>query len=170
MGLALAGAPDVVHLLPFLGRLSDRDDLGAALATTIAPAVTATLFITVALLAVNYAARFTGVVSVSAARLRAFKATFYVLTFVATAWIIAVGAMVFGIEAFNTSRARSKTVADGTTYIAVLLMVIVLNASVIAPGLMMLQPVRLWKVWRAQQRAITPRQMFRGKCLLRWFD
>ncbi|QRV86749.1 short transient receptor potential channel 7 [Ceratobasidium sp. AG-Ba] len=162
VGLALAGAPDVVHFLPFLARLSDRDDLGAALATTFAPAIAVTLFITVALLVVNYAAKHTGAVSVSAARLRQFKATFYVLAFVATAWIITAGALIFGMQAFDTSTGRTSTAANGTTYIAVLLMVIVLNAAVIAPGLLMLQPVRLWKIWRAQRKAITPRQHFRA--------
>ncbi|KAG8742653.1 hypothetical protein FRC10_001136 [Ceratobasidium sp. 414] len=161
-GLALAGAPDVAHFLPFLGRLSNRDDLGAALATTFVPAVAATLFISIALVVVNYAARYAGAISVSATRFRAFKATFYVLVFVATAWIIAVGALIFGLHAFDTSTARAGTVADGATYIAVLLMVIVLNAAVIAPGLLMLQPVRLWKVWRARRKAVTPRQHFRA--------
>ncbi|KAG9123087.1 hypothetical protein FRC07_000242 [Ceratobasidium sp. 392] len=162
VGLALAGAPDVAHFLPFLKRLSDRDDLGAALATTFVPAVLATLFISIALVIINYAARHTGAVSVSASRFRAFKATFYVLVFVATVWIIAVGALIFGLQAFDTSTARTSTVANGATYIAVLLMVIVLNAAVIAPGLLMLQPVRLWKVWKAQKQSITPRQYFRA--------
>ncbi|KAG9103614.1 hypothetical protein FRC06_009388, partial [Ceratobasidium sp. 370] len=161
-GLALAGAPDVAHFLPFLERLSNRNDLGAGLATTLAPAVAATLFISVALMVVNYAARYTGAISVSAARFRAFKATFYVFVFVATAWIIAVGALIFGLRAFDTSTARTRTVANGATYIAVLLMVMVLNAAVIAPGLLMLQPVRLWKVWRARRKAVTPRQHFRA--------
>ncbi|KAG9092361.1 hypothetical protein FS749_015799, partial [Ceratobasidium sp. UAMH 11750] len=161
VGLALAGAPDVAHFLPFLGPLSNRDNLGVALATTLVPAVAATLFISVALVVVNYAARYTGAISVSAARFRAFKATFYVLVFIATAWIIAVGALIFGLQAFDTSTARTRTVADGATYIAVLLMVMVLNAAVIAPGLLMLQPVRLWKVWRARRNAVTPRQYFR---------
>ncbi|QRW26899.1 hypothetical protein RhiXN_01494 [Rhizoctonia solani] len=140
-GLALAGAPDFAHYLPFLTRLSGRDDLGASIATTVAPAITATLFIT---------------------KLRAFKATFYVLTFVATVWIIAAGALIFGVGAFGADSQRSRTVADGTTYIAVLLMVIVLNAAVIAPGLQMLQPIRFWKIYWAKQKAITPRQRFRA--------
>ncbi|CUA72197.1 Short transient receptor potential channel 7 [Rhizoctonia solani] len=161
-GLALAGAPDVAHYLPFLSGLSGRDNLGASIATTVAPALAATLFIVLALLVVNRAARFSGPASISAERLRTFKATFYMLTFVATAWIIAAGALIFGVEAFNTRSQRSRTVADGTTYIAVLLMVIILNAAVIAPGLQMLQPIRLWKVYQAKQKAITPRQRFRA--------
>ncbi|CAE6524811.1 unnamed protein product [Rhizoctonia solani] len=162
VGLALAGAPDVAHYLPFLARLSGRDDLGASIATTIVPALAATLFIVLALLMVNRAARLSGPASVSGKRLRSFKATFYVLTFIATAWIIAVGALVFGVQAFATRSQRPTTVADGTTYIAVLLMVIVLNAAVIAPGLQILQPIKLWKMYRAKQKAITPRQRFRA--------
>ncbi|KAG8704088.1 hypothetical protein FRC09_003778, partial [Ceratobasidium sp. 395] len=161
-GLALAGAPDVAHFLPFLKPLSDKDNLGVALATTLAPAVAATLFISIALAVINYAARHTGAISISAARLRAFKATFYVFVFVATAWIIAVGSLIFGLQAFDTSTARTSTVANGATYIAVLLMVIVLNAAVIAPGLLMLQPIRLWKLWKARKEAISPRQQFRA--------
>lgn len=159
----MAGAPDVAHFLPFLQPLSNTNNLGAALATTLAPAVAATIFITLALLCVNFAARSSGATSVSAARLKGFKATFYVLTFVATVWIVAVGALIFGMEAFDTSTERTRTVANGTTYIAVLLMVIILNMAVIAPGLQMLRPVRLWKMYQAKERAITPRQRFRGK-------
>ncbi|CAE7207304.1 unnamed protein product [Rhizoctonia solani] len=162
IGLALAGAPDVAHYLPFLSRLSGRDDLGASIATTIAPALAATLLITLALLVINRAARFSGPASISAERLRTFKATFYMLTFAATTWIIAAGALIFGVEAFNDKSQRSRTVADGTTYIAVLLMVIILNAAVIAPGLQLLQPIRLWKIYRAKRKVITPRQRFRS--------
>ena len=162
IGLASAGAPDVVNILPFLKPLASSNNLGAALATTLAPAVAATLFIVIALVVVNRAAKFTGAASVSATRLRSFKATFYVLTFVATVWIIAVGAVIFGLEAIDISRGRTSTIANGSTYIVVLLMVLVLNAAVIAPGLQMLQPIRLWKMHRAQKRAITPRQYFRG--------
>ncbi|KAG8689807.1 hypothetical protein FRC11_000472, partial [Ceratobasidium sp. 423] len=162
VGLALAGAPDVARYLPFLTRLSGRNDLGASIATTVAPALAATLFIVLALLMVNRAARFSGPASVSGERLRSFKATFYVLTFVATAWIIAAGALIFGVEAFANRSQRSMTVADGTTYIAVLLMVIILNAAVIAPGFQILQPVRLWRMYRAKRKAITPRQRFRA--------
>ncbi|CAE6487932.1 unnamed protein product [Rhizoctonia solani] len=161
-GLALAGAPDVAHRLPFLGGLSGSDDLGASMATTIAPALAATLFIVLALLMINRVARFSGPASISAERLRTFKATFYMLTFVATAWIIAAGALIFGIGAFDARSQRSRTVANGTTYIAVLLMVIILNAAIIAPGLQMLQPIRLWKIYQAKRKAITPRQRFRA--------
>ncbi|CAE6431762.1 unnamed protein product [Rhizoctonia solani] len=161
-GLGLAGAPDIAHYLPFLARLSGKDNLGASIATTIAPAIAATLFIAIALLAVNRAARLSGPASISAERLRAFKATFYVLTFVATAWIIAAGALIFGIEAFDARSQRPRTVANGTTYIAVLLLVIVLNVAVIAPGLQMLQPIRAWKMYQAKRKAITPRQRFRA--------
>lgn len=154
-----------MNILPFLKPIANSNGLGAALATTLAPAVAATLFIVIALLVVNRAAKFTGAASVSATRLRAFKATFYVLTFVATIWIVAVGAVIFGLEAIDRSQARTSTIANGSTYIAVLLLVLVLNAAVIAPGLQMLQPLRLWKVHRAQKRAITPRQYFRGTCI-----
>jgi hypothetical protein len=44
----------------------------------------------------------------------------------------------------------------------VLLLAMVLNAAIIAPGLLLLQPFQLWRVMRAQRRAVTPRQRFRG--------
>lgn len=51
--LALAPAPDVTHYFPFLGPLAAGHDLGAGIATGLAAAVAASLFITVALSAVH---------------------------------------------------------------------------------------------------------------------
>jgi hypothetical protein len=54
-------------------------------------------------------------------------------------------------------------VADGSIYMSALALVIVLNVAVIFPGLLLLQPVRLWHLRRAEKEALTPRQTFRGK-------
>lgn len=52
-GLALATAPDVTHYLSFLQPLANHNDLATGLATTLAPAAAATLFIFIALGIVN---------------------------------------------------------------------------------------------------------------------
>jgi len=52
-GLALATAPDVAHYLPFLQPLVNGNTLASGLATTLAPAVAATLFIVIALAIIN---------------------------------------------------------------------------------------------------------------------
>lgn len=104
-----------------------------------------------------------GAVSVSSGQLLAFKATFFILTTVATIWLITVGALLFAVQAFNTGGATSKMVANGSVYMSVLAMVIILNVAVIFPALLMLQPFHLWHVRRAEKEAVTPRQTFRGK-------
>jgi hypothetical protein len=52
-GLALARAPDVAHYISFLRPLAENDNLASGLATTLAPAVGATLFIVAALFIVD---------------------------------------------------------------------------------------------------------------------
>lgn len=52
-GLALGTAPEVDHYLTFLGPLSNANQLVAGIATCFAPALAATVFISIALLAVN---------------------------------------------------------------------------------------------------------------------
>lgn len=45
----------------------------------------------------------------------------------------------------------------------VLGLTIVTNVALIVPGLLLLQPMRLWNVLKAERQAITPRQRFRGE-------
>lgn len=52
-GLAVAGAPDVAHYFPFLQGLLTKNPLATGIATVLAPAVAATVFIILALLVVN---------------------------------------------------------------------------------------------------------------------
>jgi calcium permeable stress-gated cation channel len=52
-GLALATAPDVAHYLPFLAPLLDNNGLGTGLATILAPAIAASLFVYLAILTVH---------------------------------------------------------------------------------------------------------------------
>jgi hypothetical protein len=53
IGLALSTAPDVAHTLTFLRRLTTLHGLVPGLATTLAPAVAAVLFITVTVALIN---------------------------------------------------------------------------------------------------------------------
>ncbi|KZP00877.1 hypothetical protein CALVIDRAFT_493343, partial [Calocera viscosa TUFC12733] len=159
--LALSDAPDFAHNLPFLNDLT-QTSLGPSLAITLAPALAGTLFVFIALVIVNYFSRFCGSPSVFGAQFIAFKATFLILTVIAGVWLIAVSALLFGLESFNLGSNQAASVADGSIYIAVLCLTVVLNLACIAPALLLINLPRLWKVWRASRKAITPRERFRA--------
>lgn len=95
-------------------------------------------------------------------RLTAFKGVFAVLVIICGVWLVALGGILFATDSFNGGQHRPAAVSEGMVYIAILLMLITINLAIIAPGLLMLQPVRLWKTWKAQKTAVTPRQRFRG--------
>jgi calcium permeable stress-gated cation channel len=107
-----------------------------------------------------------GSISISGGRLQSFRATFYFLAVVCALWIIAVGALLFGIRAFSedSESARPRSVASGSVYMSVLAMAVILQVAIIFPGLLILQPMTLWRVTRKEKYAITPRQRFRGAC------
>ncbi|KAF8899144.1 hypothetical protein BD779DRAFT_1487243 [Infundibulicybe gibba] len=166
-GLALSTAPDVAHFLPFLQPILNAPPLASGLASILVPAVAATLFITVALALVNWAVNVHGSISISGGQLLVFKATFYILTSTAAIWLITAGALIFAIEVFSSSNTstpnnRTTTVANGSVYMSVLALAMVINAAIIFPGLLLLQPFRLWRVTRAERNAVTPRQRFRA--------
>lgn len=92
-----------------------------------------------------------------------FKTTFYVLMAIATVWLIAIGGILYAFSALSLSTQRPQKVADGTIYVATLLLAIALTIAVIAPALLLLQPFHLVRVLRAEREAITPRQRFRGE-------
>jgi calcium permeable stress-gated cation channel len=48
---------------------------------------------------------------------------------------------------------------------SILALSIVISLAVISPALLLLQPVRLWRVLRAERQALTPRQRFRGRLI-----
>ncbi|KDQ20481.1 hypothetical protein BOTBODRAFT_308811 [Botryobasidium botryosum FD-172 SS1] len=161
-GLALAGAPEYAHHVPILSELAKRNDLVAGVATTLAPALAAALFITIAIGIVHYAAQFRGSVSVSGGRLIEFKANYFIMVFIAGFWLFTLSALLFGVDAFAANLNKASTVAAGSIYIGAFLLALVLSVAIIAPGLLMLQPVRMWRLLRAQKWAITPRQKFRA--------
>ena len=92
----------------------------------------------------------------------AFGTTFVVLTVMGGLWLTAIGAVLYAVNAFQDGGA-TETVADGSILMTVLALALIINIAIVAPGLLMLQPFRLWWVVRDERRAITPRQRFRGK-------
>jgi hypothetical protein len=164
IGLASATQPEVVHYLPWLGPVAREDNLQSALATIIAPAIAGVLFAWMSLVAIRRAARYSGAVSVSVARLKAFKAVFWVFVIVAGIWTVTAGSLIVGVKAFDDGSNASSSIASGSVTTAIFLLIILLNIAIIAPGLLLLQPIRLWKLWKAKKRAQTPRQLFRGEC------
>ncbi|KAF8079018.1 hypothetical protein FPV67DRAFT_1467201 [Lyophyllum atratum] len=161
-GLALATAPDVAHYLSFLGPLLTMDRLPAGLATVLAPAVAATLFISLALYLVHWVANVHGSISISGGQLFVFRITFFILTSVAALWLITVGAILFSLRAFSSNSGTSQSVANGSIYMSILALSIILNVAIIFPALLLLQPFRLWHVLRDERQAVTPRQRFRA--------
>jgi hypothetical protein len=108
------------------------------------------------------AAHIHGAVSISGNKLLVFKTTFFLLATVGTIWIVAIGTLLYAMNALNMGSQETKTLANGSIYLAVLAFALVINVAIIAPALLMLQPLRLWHVVRSEKQAITPRQRFRG--------
>ncbi|KAI0328490.1 hypothetical protein GY45DRAFT_1355089 [Cubamyces sp. BRFM 1775] len=161
-GLAVATAPDVAHYLPFLMPLVVNSKWAGGIGSTFAAAVAAILFIFVALFILNQLTPLTRTVSMSAARLVMFKTLFYILLIVGGVWMSTTGAILFSLQALSTDSGGSRSVANGAIYMSAFATVLVFNVAIIIPGLLMLQPIRLWKVLRAEKAAVTPRQRFRA--------
>ncbi|KAG6873836.1 hypothetical protein C0995_010448 [Termitomyces sp. Mi166 len=160
-GLALSTAPDVGHYLSFLNPLNSADLIPAGLAIVFAPAVAATSFISLAIYLVHWTANVYGSISISGGHLFVFKVTF-ILTSVATLWLIAVGALLYSFQAFNSHTEVAKSVASGAIYMAILALAIIFTVAFIFPALLLLQPFRLWHVLHDERQAVTPRQRFRA--------
>lgn len=69
----------------------------------------------------------------------------------------------FALQAFADGSHHARSIASGAVYITVLILTIVILIAVVVPGLLLLQPMRLWNVLRAERQAVTPRQRFRGE-------
>ncbi|KAI0651968.1 hypothetical protein C8Q79DRAFT_1018843 [Trametes meyenii] len=161
-GLAVAIAPDVAHYFPFFMPLVTGNRLAAGIASGFAAALAATLFITIAHSIIRQMAPITRTVSVSSSKLIMFKTMFYTLLIVAAIWLFTTGAILFSLQALSTDSRETASVADGAIYMSAFALILVLNIAVVFPGLLALQPVRLWKVIRAERLAVTPRQRFRA--------
>ncbi|KAG6919045.1 hypothetical protein DXG01_009755 [Tephrocybe rancida] len=165
-GLALSTAPNVAHYLSFLNTLNTAHPIPAGLATVFAPAVAATIFTSLAIYLVHWVANVYGSISISGGHLFVFKVTFFILTSVATLWLVAIGALLYAFQAFSSRSGVAKSVASGSIYMGILALAIIFTIAVIFPALLMLQPFRLWHVLRDEQQAVTPRQRFRGLIFL----
>ena len=105
-------------------------------------------------------------VSISGSQLIMFKTMFWLFTIVAGVWLFAVGAVLFSMHALSMDSGVARSIANGAIYLSAFAMVLVLNVAIIFPGLLLLQPIRLWRVARAERASVTPRQRFRGSCSL----
>ncbi|RPD82440.1 hypothetical protein L226DRAFT_528605 [Lentinus tigrinus ALCF2SS1-7] len=161
-GLAVAAAPDVAHYFPFFLPMTTGNQVGAGVATCLAAAVAAILFISIACVVLNQATRSHIAVSVSGSQLILFKTVFWLFTIVAGVWLFVAGAVLFSMRALSTNSGVTKSLANGAIYMSVFAMALVLNVAIIFPGLLLLQPIRLWQVIRAERAAVTPRQRFRA--------
>jgi hypothetical protein len=185
-GLLLSTSPDVAEFLPFFRNLQTWNKIPAGVITVLIPTIAATVFIAAVVLVIRRKfptpygvlviwvstyiprfpildiARFSGHISVSGSQITAFRTTFIVLTVMGAVWLTAIGAVLYAVNAFQDGGA-GKSVADGSILMTVLALALIINVAIVAPGLLMLQPFRLWRVVRNERRAITPRQRFRGR-------
>ena len=85
---------------------------------------------------------------------------------IAVIGLVTAGALLYAFGALSQGVRRSETVADGSIYIGILLLAIVINIAMTSPALLMLQPLRLRRVLSAEKAAKTPRQRFRGMTVI----
>lgn len=78
----------------------------------------------------------------SGGQLLLFKTTFFFITVVVGLLLITIGSLLFALETFSTGATPSKVVADGSIYMAVLAITIIMQVAIIFPGLLLLQPSR----------------------------
>ncbi|KAF5352644.1 hypothetical protein D9756_005814 [Leucocoprinus leucothites] len=161
-GLAVSPAPDVTHYLSFLEPLLTANTLASGVATVFLPAVAATIFIALAIYYISVAANIHGSISRSGNQLFVFRIVFYVLATVVAIWLIAIGGILFALQAFDVNSGQTRSITNGAVYMAVLAFTIVINVAIIVPGLLLLQPTRLWSVLKLERLAVTPRQRFRA--------
>ena len=91
---------------------------------------------------------------------------FYMIVAIAVIGLVVAGALLYAFGALSEGTRRSETVADGSIYIAILLLAIVINVAITSPALIILQPLWLRQVLSAEKAAKTPRQRFRGMAVI----
>jgi hypothetical protein len=101
-------------------------------------------------------------ISISAGQRIVIKAMFYTILCAGVIGLTTAGALLYAFGSLSQGTRRSKTVADGYIYITVLVLTIIVIISATSPALLVLQPLRLRRVLRAEKAAKTPRQRFRG--------
>lgn len=95
-----------------------------------------------------------GSVSVSGGQLLLFKTTFFFITVVVGLLLITIGSLLFALETFSTGATPSKVVADGSIYMAVLAITIIMQVAIIFPGLLLLQPSRWYHIMTSLHKLI----------------
>lgn len=80
-----------------------------------------------------------------------------------TIWLVAIGGLLYSLQAFSANETEAISVADGSVSSSVLMLAIVTSFVVISPGLLLLQPKHALQTTHAQRYAVTPRQRFRGQ-------
>ena len=110
-------------------------------------------------------ARLVGTISISAGQRVVIKAMFYLIVGVAVIGLVVAGALLYAFGALSIGTRVSKTVADGSIYITILVLAIIINIAIASPALLLLQPLHLRHVLRAERTARTPRQRFRGRSI-----
>lgn len=178
-GLAVATAPEFAHYIPFFIPLASGNFFGAGVAICLAAAIAMTLFMGAGLYVLQCKSRMSfseprsrscsdssqlwRTPSLSGLQMVAFKTGFYVLAILGSVWLFTVGAVLFAFDSLSTSTAPSSAIANGAIYMSVFAAAVLINLAVIFPALLMLQPLRLWRVLKEEMVAVTPRQRFRGK-------
>jgi hypothetical protein len=161
IGLASATQPEVVHYLPWLGPVARKDNLQSAVATAIAPAIAGTCAVRLDVAGSHLQSSEVQCRCIGLSRkTRGVQGGILGL---AGIWIVTAGSLIVGVKAFDDGNNASSSIASGSVTTAIFLLIILLNIAIIAPGLLLLQPIRLWKLWKAKKRARTPRQLFRGE-------
>jgi hypothetical protein len=114
-------------------------------------------------------ARLVETISISAGQRIVIKAMFYVVICVGVIGLATSGALLYAFGALSRGTRVSETVADGYAYITILVLAIIIILSATYPALLVLQPLRLRRVLRAERAAKTPRQRFRGTIIVHPF-
>lgn len=99
-----------------------------------------------------------------------FKAMFYLMTLVGGVSLFTAGAVLFAMHSFSINVGDTASIADGIIYMSVFALLLLLCVAVVFPGLLLLQPIRLWHVLRAEKEAITSRQRFRGRLIVEFIS
>ncbi|KJA28630.1 hypothetical protein HYPSUDRAFT_34085 [Hypholoma sublateritium FD-334 SS-4] len=162
VGLFLAPSPNFAHYIPFLKPLLTGETVAAGIATILAPAIAATIFVILGIITIHWVTTIHGSVSVSGNQLLIFKITFFILTGVGALWLVAIGAILFSMQGISTNTEPTISVSNGAVYMSVLALALIINVAIIMPATLLLQPMRLWRVIRAEKAAVTPRQRFRA--------
>ncbi|BEI96214.1 hypothetical protein CcaverHIS631_0111630 [Cutaneotrichosporon cavernicola] len=160
MCLAVASAPGFAHYLRFLEKLARSDSFGTGVVESLVPAVAIILILFTGIAIVQHLATQTRAASYSDLRLLSVKGVTYLLLVVGTVWVIALGAILYGMDAYAENTHKASSVGDGIMFIAWQGVVLVIILSIILPGIAIIQPRRLinWVVKR--RNVVTPRQLF----------